>query len=133
MFFNLEIKNVEGIWMPFESRYGICMSVNKPYKPDTLKKMVPGYFWTFTLPAYEGTRKALFTYKLTWSLSHIYSNEFEGTYNPSQLLSGGIRFSGNEIEKYFGTMRSHEYIPKKCRSFMICGSDLGWGKCYEDE
>lgn len=133
IFFKLQIKNDDGKWLSFESDCGICVSVRGSGMPDTLIKMPPGYYWTFSLPSYDGTHKGTFRYKLSWSLSSLYSNEFEGRYNPSQLINKGVWFGGNEIEKYFGPTRSHEYIPKNCRSFMNCGSDLEWGKCYEDE
>ena len=133
VFFNLEIKNQHGKWIPFESACGICVSIIRPCMPDTLKKMVPGYFWTFHLPAYDGSHKATFRYKMEWSLSRLYSNEFEGKYNPYQLVNKGIWFSGNEIEKYFGPVQiSHEFIPEKCGTYLQCGSMMKW-RCYEDE
>ncbi len=134
VFFKLEIKSNDGKWISFESGCGVCLSIRESSTPDTLIKMPPGYFWTFLLPVYDGTHKATFRYQMRWSLSSLYSNEFEGRYNPSQMINKGVRYAGNEIEKFLGpTKISHEYIAKKCDPFFICGFGLGWGNCFEDD
>jgi hypothetical protein len=87
IYITLQALNSNKEWVDIEDySHSWCgNSYSQVYLPD-------GYYWEFDLPIYKGEQKTKFRYKLnTWFENKhnkgitIYSNEFEGSINPSQF------------------------------------------------
>lgn len=112
VFIYLQIKVSDSKWKNFESIcYIRCPSlfINSDNGKDTLIKFPPRHFYSFVVPAYEGMKKATFRYSLMTNIGGTFSQEFEGSYNPSHFESLDPYVPSTLLDKLFGKINGENH------------------------